>query len=79
MCRKKPSAWEKTLVAYSLGNFLFDQKCKGCRDSCILMVDLEKGKRLRWKAVPVSLNSGRPEPFDSANAQTRRIKKALAR
>ncbi len=64
----------KTLVAYSLGNFLFDMKCRGCNDSCILKVDLKKGKRIHARFVPVTGDSGRPEPVDSETDRAQKIK-----
>jgi poly-gamma-glutamate synthesis protein (capsule biosynthesis protein) len=67
----------RTLLAYSLGNFLFDMKCRGCKDSCILKVDLEKGKRIRARFVPISGDTGRPEPVDPGSARGKRIKTTL--
>ena len=67
----------KTLVAYSLGNFLFDLKYDACLNSCILLVDLWKGKPLQWKAVPLDLSSGRPEPLAEQTAQAVLIQKVL--
>jgi poly-gamma-glutamate capsule biosynthesis protein CapA/YwtB (metallophosphatase superfamily) len=64
---------DKTLVAYSLGNFLFDLQAPICRDSCILLVDLEKGKAPECKAVPVATVSDRPVPIETNTAQARRI------
>ncbi len=67
----------KTLVAYSLGNFIFDLKYDVCFNSCILIVDLWKGKTPQWKAVPLDLGSGRPEPLAEQNAQAVMIQKVL--
>jgi poly-gamma-glutamate synthesis protein (capsule biosynthesis protein) len=58
-----------TLVAYSLGNFFFDMKYAACQNSCILLVDLRKGKKPQWKVVPVDLSSGRPEPLAEDSEQ----------
>ena len=64
----------KTLVAYSLGNYLFDLKnCDACMNSCVLMVDLEKGKKPQWKAVALDLSHGRPEPLDDETDQAKII------
>jgi poly-gamma-glutamate synthesis protein (capsule biosynthesis protein) len=67
----------KTLVADSLGNFLFDLKHEICFSSCVLMVDLQKGKPPEWKAVPLDLSSGRPEPLAEQNAQALMVQKIL--
>ena len=56
---------------------MFDMKHKACLDSCILMVDLEKGKDIQWKAVPVDLTSGRPEPLPETSDQAQTIQKIL--
>jgi len=66
-----------TLVAYSLGDFLFDLKHEACFNSCILIVDLRKGKPIQWKAVPIDLSSGRAEPLAEQNAQAVMIQKVL--
>lgn len=68
---------ERTFVAYSLGNFLFDMKCKGCHDSCILKVDLEKGKRIKARIAPISGDSGRPVPVDPTDGRALKIKGIL--
>lgn len=67
----------KTLVAYSLGNFLFDLKYDACLSSCVLLVDLRKGKSPQWKAVPLDLSSGLPEPLAEQNEQAVMIQKIL--
>jgi gamma-polyglutamate biosynthesis protein CapA len=67
----------KTLVAYSLGNFLFDLKYDACLSSCVLIVDLQKGKPPQWKAVPLDLSSGRPEPLAEQTTQAVMIQKIL--
>jgi poly-gamma-glutamate synthesis protein (capsule biosynthesis protein) len=67
----------KTLVAYSLGNFFFDMKYAACQNSCILVVDLQKGKKPQWKAIPVDLSSGRPEPLAEQTQQAMVIQEIL--
>jgi poly-gamma-glutamate synthesis protein (capsule biosynthesis protein) len=67
----------QSLVAYSLGNFLFDLKHAACFDSCILMVDLQKGKSPQWNAVPLDLSAGRPEPLAGQSPQALLIQKIL--
>ncbi len=69
--------WGKSLVAYSLGNFLFDLKHDVCLTSCILLVDLQKGEPPEWKAVPLDLSSGRPEPLAGQNPQAAMIQRIL--
>lgn len=64
----------KTLVAYSLGNYLFDLKnCDACMNGCVLLVDLVKGKKPEWKAVALDLRHGRPEPLDDETYQAKVI------
>jgi len=67
----------KTLVAYSLGNFLFDQPYPACINSCVLLVDLQKGKAPQWKAVPLDLTSKRPVPIAEQEEQARTIQEIL--
>ncbi|HVZ81588.1 MAG TPA: CapA family protein [bacterium] len=68
---------DKTLVAYSLGNFLFDMKYPVCRNSCVLRVDLEKGKEPKWKAFPMDLSHDRPEPLAESLRQAKLIQRIL--
>lgn len=67
----------KTLVAYSLGDFVFDLRYPVCQDSCILQVDLQKRKATKVKVVPLDLTSGRPEILKTESRQARRIKRIL--
>ncbi len=69
---------KKGLVAYSLGNFLFDLRRKETLNSCVLMVDLEKGKAPAWTAYPLSLESGRPEPIPQDDPRFEKIQQILA-
>ncbi len=69
----------KTLVAYSMGDFLFDLTHAACQDGCLLLVDLQKGKKPEWKAVPLDLSSGRPEPLAGQNGQAQVIQQILAK
>jgi poly-gamma-glutamate synthesis protein (capsule biosynthesis protein) len=41
------------LVAYSLGNFIFDSFIPDCRWSVMLSVDVVDGKPARWRYVPI--------------------------
>jgi poly-gamma-glutamate synthesis protein (capsule biosynthesis protein) len=68
----------KTLVAYSLGNFVFDMKYPACRNSCVLRVDLRKGKDPEWKAFPMDLSHDRPEPLAESLHQAKLIQRILA-
>ena len=67
----------KSLVAYGLGNFLFDLKCDPCQNGCVLTVDLEKGKPPEWKAVPLDLSSGRPEPIAEQSPRAALVQRIL--
>lgn len=51
---------DKTLVAWSLGNFLFPMRWQISLDSAILMVTLEKGKLPSYDTIPISLDTNRP-------------------
>ena len=50
-----------SIVAYSLGNFLFPMRWETSMDSMILNVLLEKGRSIQWNYLPVSLENNRPE------------------
>jgi gamma-polyglutamate biosynthesis protein CapA len=68
-----------SLVAYSLGNFLFDMTHASCREGCILLVDLRKGLEPRWKAVPLDLTGGRPVPLPPADPRALTVQRILSR
>ena len=67
----------KTLVAYSLGNFVFDMKYAACKNSCVLRVDLRKGRTPEWKAFPMGLDDDRPEPLTDSSHQAKVIHRIL--
>jgi poly-gamma-glutamate capsule biosynthesis protein CapA/YwtB (metallophosphatase superfamily) len=67
----------RTLVAYNLGNFLFDLEYEISQDSLVLLVDLEPGKPPAFRAVPVGLENGRPEPVSNESVQGKRILKIV--
>jgi poly-gamma-glutamate synthesis protein (capsule biosynthesis protein) len=67
----------KTLVAYSLGNFIFDMKYVACKNSCVLRVDLRKGKAPEWKCFPMDLGNDRPEPLADSLHQAKLIHRIL--
>jgi poly-gamma-glutamate synthesis protein (capsule biosynthesis protein) len=52
----------RTLVAYSLGNFVFDQRTEGTREGAILLVRLNRQGVVSASVVPVRLVAGRPTP-----------------
>lgn len=56
------------LIAYSLGNFVFDTHPGVQTHSAILEVTLRDGVVASWRAVPVSLQGGVPVPADAAIA-----------
>jgi poly-gamma-glutamate capsule biosynthesis protein CapA/YwtB (metallophosphatase superfamily) len=66
-----------TLVAYSLGDFIFDLHYPVCQDSCVLQVELQKNRSPRWSAFPLDLISGRPEPLKPESRQAKRIQRIL--
>lgn len=74
---QKVDKLDKTLVAYSLGNFVFDMRYSACLNSCVLQVDLAKHRKPRWKAIPMDLHSGRPEPLEADARQAKIIQKVL--
>jgi len=56
----------ETLVAYSLGNFLFDQLYPAdCRQGVILRVALQGDRIVAVRAVPTVVERGRVRPADS--------------
>jgi len=52
----------RTLAAYSLGNFVFDQRTEGTREGAILLVRLNRAGLVLASVVPVRLADGRPVP-----------------
>jgi len=59
----------KTLVAYSLGNFLFDQSYpEDCRWGAILHVRLRGGRAVAVEAFPTVVERGRVRPADPETA-----------
>ena len=49
-----------TLIAHSLGNFIFPMRWQISMSSAILMVNFEKGKKPTYEEIPVNLTSNRP-------------------
>lgn len=68
---QKVEVIDKTLVAWSLGNFIFPMGWFISLDSAILTVHLEKGKVPTWDYIPISLSSGRPEIVKSEGRMNR--------
>lgn len=66
----QPVAWvSETLVAYSLGNFLFDQPYPAeCRWGAILRVQLQGSRVVAVEAVPTVAERGRVRPADPETA-----------
>ena len=59
----------ETLVAYSLGNFLFDQPYpEDCRWGAILRVTLQGGRAVAVEAFPTVAEQGRVRPADTETA-----------
>jgi len=56
------------LIAYSLGNFVFDTQPGVQTHSAILEITLRDGSVAAWRAVPVSLQGGVPVPASAAVA-----------
>lgn len=44
------------LIAYSLGNFVFDMWGRGTRESVIMRIGLSRGGVTDWEAIPVRIN-----------------------
>lgn len=58
-----------TLVAYSLGNFLFDQPYPAdCHRGAILRVALRRGRVVAAEILPTSVKNGRVEPAGDGDA-----------
>lgn len=49
-------SYERGLIAYSLGNFVFDMRWGATRHSAVLLVNVASGRVLDWTAVPVTIN-----------------------
>lgn len=56
------------LVAWSLGNFVFDQRGEGA-DSCVLRVRVSRRGVEEVEAVPFVIRDGGPVPADGADAE----------
>ncbi|MBI5804583.1 CapA family protein [candidate division TA06 bacterium] len=50
------------LIAYSLGNFIFDQKNQVCRESAMLFAELKGDSLTAVSMVPLEIVSNRPVP-----------------
>jgi len=59
----------RALVAYSLGNFLFDQKRERTRESVVLRVTLGRGGVTEANLVPVTVDGARPRPATTEEAR----------
>ncbi len=64
---------DKTLVVWSLGNFLFPMRWQISMDSAIVKVNLQKGKRATYDILPVTLTSNRPVPADPHSETYKRV------
>ena len=60
---------EDTMVAYSLGNFLFDQPYPiDCRQGVILWITLHRNRIVGARAIPTAVAGGRVRPAGPADA-----------
>ncbi len=66
-----------TLVAHSLGNFLFPMRWQISMSSAILMLSFEKGKKPTYEVVPVNLTSNRPVLVNPESPEYKRTKYIL--
>jgi len=57
-----------SLVAWSLGNFVFDQRGDGA-DSCVMRVTVGRGGVRGYDVVPVVIREGAPMRVDGADAE----------
>jgi poly-gamma-glutamate capsule biosynthesis protein CapA/YwtB (metallophosphatase superfamily) len=57
------------LVAYSLGNFVFDQSRLACREGLILEALLDQNRVLQVGLRPVVIEEGRPQPVEGEAAK----------
>jgi poly-gamma-glutamate capsule biosynthesis protein CapA/YwtB (metallophosphatase superfamily) len=64
------------LIAFSLGNFVFDTQPGVQTHSAILEITLRDGSVAEWRAVPVRLQGGVPEP--TAGAVATEVSRVLA-
>lgn len=66
-----------TLVAYGLGDLLFDLRRPATHPSALLWVDFERGKPPVHGHIPLDLSSFRPEPVAPDSPQGRWVERAL--
>jgi poly-gamma-glutamate synthesis protein (capsule biosynthesis protein) len=65
---------DKTLVAWSLGNFIFPMRWQISLDSAILNINIDKStKQITYNYIPISLDSNRPEPVSLGSERFKRI------
>ena len=57
------------LIAYSLGNFIFDQNNQICRESALLFVELKGDSLTAVSMVPLEIVSNRPVPAGRKKAR----------
>ena len=57
------------LIAYSLGNFIFDQKNQICRESALLFAELKGDSLTAVSMVPLEIVSNRPVPAGRKKAR----------
>jgi len=62
--------YDNKLIAYSMGNFIFDQNFTATQHSFILYVWLDEGKFHRAEIVPLYVKGYKPTPATGANRYT---------
>lgn len=62
--------YDNKLIAYSMGNFIFDQNFSATQHSFILYVWLDEGKFHRAEIVPVYVKGYKPTPATGVNRYT---------
>jgi poly-gamma-glutamate capsule biosynthesis protein CapA/YwtB (metallophosphatase superfamily) len=62
--------YDNKLIAYSMGNFIFDQNFSATQHSFILYVWLDEGKFHRAEIVPLYVKGYKPTPATGANRYT---------
>lgn len=62
--------YKRGIIAYSLGNFIFDQINEICRESTLLFAELKGDSLTAVSLVPLEIVKNRPVPAGKAKSKT---------
>jgi poly-gamma-glutamate synthesis protein (capsule biosynthesis protein) len=66
---QRPEEYGGGLIAYSLGNFIFDEFDGAANDTAILKVQLGRGGVLNFEWLPMMIDNGFPRPANAEEAE----------